>query len=220
MPDILDITISHPLEREYEAWLAAAIENYFESLKITGAVWAISPLDETTWPADLGVRFPAKLVGLQVKRPTIATPTTSSGKVTFDRIRWTLANPKGQSALVSSMPEIYYCFPCFINRQHRIHALSHCVFWRPNPTPPTLVWYENPRAHAVPSVSHEMRGGRFMERVVGCEIGYPAFNSELVSQFFGRLHSAVRQATEAAEPEPTRHEASAFFTTLFLAIGV
>jgi hypothetical protein len=216
---MLEITITHPLEREYEAWITHGIESYFDELNVDAAVWAISPMNEKTWPSDIGVGYPAKLVGLQIKRPTIANFPLHGSAPTFDRIKWYLASPKGQSALLSAIDDIFYCFPTFLNRTHRHQALSHCVFWRPDPgtPPPSRVWYENARAASAPSVSKEMRWGRFVERILACNIGFPAFNPDLVTQFFARMREIVRESQLEialdAQEEPTSS-----FTTLFVAI--
>lgn len=220
MTSILDISISHPLEREYEAWIISGIENYFSDIKVNAAVWAISPVDESTWPADIGVSFPAKLVGLQIKRPMLQSSGGHGTKVGFDQVKWSLANPKGQATLVSLIPEIYYCLSCFINRMHRRQSLAHCLFWRPTASPPSHVWYENPKALTAPSISHEMRWGNFVEKVLGCQIGYPAFDAELVSQFFARMRNTVRQTVKEPVLQGGADEENSSFNTLFLAVQI
>lgn len=50
--NLLEVTLSTPLEREYEAWIIRGIEQYFFSLGERVLVWAVSPSNEVNWPAD------------------------------------------------------------------------------------------------------------------------------------------------------------------------
>lgn len=218
MTTILDVKISLPLEREYESWIATGIEDYFNGLGIPSKVWAISPFVEKNWPADLGLGFPSKLIGLQVKRPLISSSLSASLKISFDRILWDLAKPAGQSALLASMPEIYYCFPCFLNREYKKVALDHSIFWRPNLPIPNRVWYENPMAHKNPTIADNMRWGRFVEQVMSCKAGYLAVNDGMISEFFDRFRSAANENSRIALSEDGGQESARSSSILFAAI--
>lgn len=220
MSDLLRITTSHPLEREFEAWIADAVENYFESVGVGATVWSVSPTDEKTWPADLGVRLPAKLVGLQVKRPTVSKSTNAASRVTYDRIQWSLVSPSGQRSLIASAPEIYYCFPCFLNRKHRRHVLAHCLFWRPNGAVPSQVWYENGNAHTAPSIADAPRWGRFVEQVVSCRIGQLVVNTDMVSTYFRELRQKLTSQESEQTAASTSDDVGSSFATTFMALEV
>lgn len=168
MSIFLQTIFTKPQEREFEAWIIHCIEEYFEQLGTARyAVWAVSPNDEAYWPADEALAVGCKLVGLQFKQAKL-----ENGPLLFDRLKWTLHQPPGQFGLIQGRPEIYYCFPTFINRKFRRRALDHCIFWRPGSAVNFNVWYDNPRARTpYRSACESMRWGRFIERILSCEIG-------------------------------------------------
>jgi hypothetical protein len=209
---LLNVVLSHPLEREYEAWVARSIEDYFVDAGIGASVWAISPADEVNWPADLAIAFPAKLLGLQIKRPYAKTPSS------FSALYWKLAQPAGQRELVLKTPEIYYCFPCFLNRNFRRVSLPHCVFWRPDHSPiPSKVWYDN--VHGRIRVADKMRWGRLIERLTNCEIGYLVDNSNAANNYIARFRQAGYMATDARRRRKWT-TAGDQLTTVFVAVPI
>ncbi len=121
---------TNPLEREFEAWLADGIRAYFKSVGVQARVWAIGPRQESLWPADQALLAEGKLVGFQVKRPTIAAPRGKGND--FSRISWRLDDPADQRYLIAKTSEILYALPLFANQDIRLSALHHFVFWRPN----------------------------------------------------------------------------------------
>ena len=167
MTNFLKARHAHPLEREYEAWIVQGIERYFADLGMEFAIWAVSPDVEAEWPADEKLLVGCKIVGLQFKQAKLAT-----GTLGFDRLKWSLHNPKGQFALIQSTPEIFYCLPTFVDRAVRFHALDHCLFWRPGDAIDHNVWYENSAAHTpYKKVRDAMRWGHFMEAMLSCTVG-------------------------------------------------
>ncbi len=196
-------TLSVPLEREHEAWIVRQIEDYFSDSGRRVKIWAVSPSDEKTWPADEHLAAEGKLVGLQFKRAHVAT---GSNPIDLSRLKWSFASPPGQFELIQRRPEIFYCLPTFINRQWQRAALQHCLFWRPEPTDPTDLnaWYENPGAltpyNALGAAPLAYRWGRFYELLSGCRIGkkigladetLPSYLAGLRSDSFRRTESAL-----------------------------
>lgn len=156
-----------PLEREFEAWVVAGIERYFKALDLEYAIWAVSPAEEVTWPADERLLFNSKIVGLQFKQAKLV-----KGDPAPDRLKWALHQPSGQFGLVQHYPQIFYCLPTFINRELREEALQHCIFWRPGNNSNMNVWYDNPQAKTpYKSEKDTMRWGRFVEGMLDCSIG-------------------------------------------------
>jgi len=127
-----------PLEREYEGWIIANIENYFETLGIRYFIRALSPNEEKNFPADELLQFPNsfKLIGIQMKRPKFRQNQNNPKK--WSDLIWEFYNPSHQYPEILNNKNIYYCLPAFTNRAFRKNALSHCYFWRPsNDTPKT-----------------------------------------------------------------------------------
>ncbi|MCM3732725.1 hypothetical protein M3196_13720 [Fictibacillus nanhaiensis] len=175
MVDILHSYLSNPLEREYESWITTQIEDYFNRLGIKFDIWAVSPLDESTWPADEHVLFNGKLLGLQFKQAKLKDKIPS-----FNRLRWDLRQPKGQFEAIQKRSEIFYALPTFINRKWRKNALEHCVFWRPNVSDVTNynLWYSNNHPsiktpyNNIANHLNAFRWGHFVELIINCNIGY------------------------------------------------
>jgi hypothetical protein len=170
---MLNTTITNPLEREYEGWIARGIEDHFATLGTGVHVVVISPRDESNWPADLAFDFATgKVLGLQLKRPYV-----HGGVKSFDRLFWGFDDPRDQMQNVKDHPEIFYCLPTFIDREYRRVALHHCVFWRPREDQaPAKGWYGSPPARrarrgAASEITHlskKDRWGLFFERVSSC----------------------------------------------------
>lgn len=187
MTNFLKARHAHPLEREYEAWIVQGIERYFTELGMEFTIWAVSPELEATWPADEKLLVGCKIVGLQFKQAKLAP-----GTLGFNRLKWTLHNPKGQFALVKSTPEIFYCLPTFVDRAVRSNALDHCLFWRPEGATDCNVWYDNPFAQTPYNrVRDAMRWGHFMEALLSCSVGVkantPAEARRHVERIYGRV---------------------------------
>ena len=170
-PSILGTKHARPLEREFEAWIVREIEDYFQEVGLSVLVWAVSPTFEKTWPADEVIGVTGKLIGLQFKQAQLTT-----GTLNFDRLKWSLREPKGQYELVQQRSEIFYALPTFINRTWARGSLNHCLFWRP----PTGVvdynaWYANPGAttphRELVRSDGSMRWGELVESVARCHIG-------------------------------------------------
>ncbi len=204
MTSLLKAHHAHPLEREYEAWIVHGIEDCLKLLGYKHAIWAVSPNLEATWPADEVLKTPGKLVGLQFKQAKLG-----SGPISPDRLKWTLNKPPGQFELVQKNTEIFYCLPTFVNRDSRVRALDHCVFWRPDDTVDYNVWYDNPAA-ATPykKVRDAMRWGHFLESLLYCQIGKrldsaTAMHSELAS-FYSKVRESLAAPREGQDNAPSR----------------
>lgn len=190
---MLDIYYSVPLEREYEAWIMAAIEIFLKERGLSCSTFAVSPFIEPMFPADEIVLYKGKLVGLQFKQPHL--PTGTKPPISSDRLRWTFHSPKGQFSLVQSIDYIYYALPTFLDRRYANHALHHTLFWRPS-TSDMNAWYDNPKA-ATPSkkIMNEMRWGLFFEGIVQCPIGTKVEENGLLSQLFPELVTKISNIT-------------------------
>ena len=168
----LDIKFSTPLEREYEAWIIQGIEDYFMSLGVKVAIWAVSPDEEVSWPADEKLVVGKKLVGLQLKK--VEYKDNGKRPKDFGRLNWKFHNPPGQFDLVVKFPEIFYCLPTFVNRELKRQAIHHCLFWRPNQDEKRDLnaWYDNGHARTpYKSIAKSPRWGLFIEQVIGCSVG-------------------------------------------------
>jgi len=189
MLPLLKATHAHPLEREYEGWIVAGIERYFESLKITYAIWAISPDLEATWPADERLNVEGKFVGLQFKQAKLA-----AGPLKFDRLKWSLHQPKGQFELPQATPAIFYCLPTFANRSARNEALDHCLFWRPEAAVDYNAWYDNPAALTpYKQLRNAMRWGSFVEALFACTAGVRTAGAEDALRAVKRIHALTAE---------------------------
>ncbi len=170
--DFIDASGRIPLEREYEAWIANAIERYFLMTRHRVSLFAVSPADEVSWPADEALATAGKVVGFQFKSPKLSLSRGASGSAP-DALHWGLHQPPGQFELLIAFPEIFYCLPTFTNRRYRHVALHHCLFWRP-PNKNKMAWYDNqsPRVRTRnKKLSNEMRWGYFVEQMLYCDIG-------------------------------------------------
>lgn len=169
------------------------IEEYFRSVGTPFQAWAVSPVDETTWPADESVVLDGKFFGLQFKRPDLADPRHGQLDVSLDRLKWDLGSDARQFALVKRCPEIFYCLPTFVNQQWKAVSLHHCLIWRPTRRMGARpVWYENPQIRAWNGriERHEscFRWGAFIERILECQIGIPVTQGDRHA-YFSRFKS-------------------------------
>jgi hypothetical protein len=193
MLDYLSLSWSHPLEREYEAWLVHGIEDYFLRIDSQVAVFAISPTDEKTWPADEALTVDCKVVGLQIKRPKVSRPCHPND---FSKLSWNLGNPPNQLARVLAHKEIHYVLPTFTNRTIRSQALHHTLFWRPSHGNDFQVWYKNDSPKVETSyrdVSSAPRWGLFMESIVRCDTGIVLNNGASLSEYIRSLKTGSRE---------------------------
>jgi len=86
--------ICWPLEREYEAWIISQMENYLERISTDFDVFAVSPADEKTWPADEAINFEGKIIEIGSKKyflPARPRPLMKPGGCT------TSSKPGGES---------------------------------------------------------------------------------------------------------------------------
>ena len=207
MVDLLTPQHSKPLEREYEGWLVYEIEHYFQELGLKFSIWAVSPTKEKYWPADEHLLTHGKLIGLQLKKATLATK--SGRKPDFSRLKWLLQDPKGQFELVQKRPEIFYCLPTFVNRNWRRRALDHALFWRPGEDVNYNAWYDNPNAQTpYKNLAHDplaMRWGAFYEQLVACNIGKKLDSDFSIETYLEELRQEMeRERLEEEENDESR----------------
>lgn len=204
----LDISLSRPLEREYEAWIISGIENYFSSLGIKVAIWAVSPSEEVYWPADEKILIGGKLIGLQLKKVEYknrGNPIKDYGKLT-----WQFHSPPGQFELVIKHPEIFYCLPTFVNRRYKEQALSHCLFWRPQVRGKyeKNAWYNHPNAKTIHNaIGDAARWGYFIEQAINCDIGKKVGSVESAKDYLRSIRGFVKAPAVDNENELSPDEA-------------
>jgi hypothetical protein len=197
--DYFENRISYPLEREYEAWIISQIENYLKKISIDFDVFAVSPADEKTWPADEAIDLEGKIIGLQFKRPALSAGHSAND---FSRLFWDFSNPKGQLHLVVKHPEIFYCLPTFTNRDIREEALRHCLFWRPRDGSNMRAWYNNPSRRVKTKYSEigdATRWGYFAEQLVSCKIGLLWVHNSFRNYMF-HIQGMLAEACEGQIP--------------------
>lgn len=202
MIDVLLPVFSKPIEREYEGWLVRGIEKYFQELGIFAVVWAVSPIIESTWPADEHFLTSGKIIGLQMKKASLCIRQNRNPD--FSDLHWNLYDPKGQFELIQKKNEIYYCLPTFINRKWRDKALEHCIFWRPTTAINYNTWYDNPRAKDNPyskiSVHpNALRWGYFYEKVMACDIGVRLSMDFTPHHYLSNLQRSITQELRLIE---------------------
>lgn len=199
-PALLRAVSGRPLEREFEAWVIAGIERYFDAVRWPARMWAVSPKKEGKYPADERLRFPGKLVGLQFKRPDLPGLQKGRPNLDYSTLRWDLSKPPGQFALVKAHREIYYVLPTFINRDWRKAALDHCVLWRPKQprTRRSVSYGKGKRGGAVKIDKDEdsLRWGAFVERIASCQAGQCINEREGLCLYRNRLVADICSATE------------------------
>lgn len=212
--DPLAIRHTSPLEREYEAWIVAGIEDYFKNLGMKFAIWAVSPSVEAKWPADEKLTFGAKVVGLQFKQAKLASKTPA-----FNPLKWALHQPAGQFALVQKRDEIFYCLPTFINRDYRTEALHHCLFWRPSEKIDYNAWYDNPAARTpYNKLRSEMRWGHFVELLFKCPIGKKVNSKNELDGAVQSLYAQTREYLPKKREDASRAEADLGLYALVVSI--
>ena len=197
--DFLGKNINYPLEREYEAWIINQIEKYFKKLSIDYNVFAVSPVDEKTWPADEAIDADGKIVGLQFKRPSLAPPHSQND---YTRLFWEFGKSSKQLHLVVKHSEIFYCLPTFTNREVREEALRHCLFWRPENTTDRRAWYNNPNPQVrtkYAKIGDASRWGYFAEQFISCEIGLSLTIS--FSSYMEKMREELTSTLEDVKPE-------------------
>lgn len=192
MSDLLNILWTHPLEREYEGWVAREIEDYFTSVGRAAKIFAVSPVTEKKWPADEELSAFYKVVGLQLKRPYLRGNDPAPQNLYWKLGRRTGAaqqKPSGvsgrrkRSAVTPSQFEgigasksIVYCLPTFLNQGYRRASLPHCLFWHPD-DPETPDWDNNPASATIEvdyaSIKQAQRWGYFVEALIACDRGVP-----------------------------------------------
>lgn len=203
----LQTKFSTPLEREYEAWIMQGIEDYFASFGEKVAVWAVSPNEEVSWPADQNMIIGKKLIGLQLKK--VDLKISSGDELKFGRLNWRFHSPTGQYELIEKFPEIFYCLPTFINRDLKKHALHHCLFWRPTQEVNKNAWFDNENASTpYNSIARSARWGFFLESIMDCTVGKKVSNFSDAENYV----KAVRDAMKGELPEKDEPEVEQFTT--------
>lgn len=165
----LDKQLSHPLEREFEGWIINQIELDLDSKGVSYAIFAVPPDLEANFPADELSSFQGKVVGLQLKRPYLASNISD-----YSRLYWKFNSPEHQYLDIKNFNEIYYCLPTFINRDYRRKSLERCLFWRPAKSDYCFTgWYDNPRASGGQKKLNTagMKWSDFYGKIKSCEIG-------------------------------------------------
>jgi len=193
MSDLLTIKHGIPFEREYEAWIVDGIERYFENLGKSVDVWAVSPKEEKKWPADEALSINRKIIGLQMKRTHCRTLKASTRSM--DDLHWKFNNPPAQQTLLQRRDEIYYCLPTFLNRDYKLHSLSHCLFWRPHQnTNFNQGWYgRTNQSNTHSGLGNEMRWGKFIEEILECNIGKRIPSGQSTSSYVKSLIEDMRE---------------------------
>lgn len=195
--DYLARRISYPLEREYEAWIIHQIEHYFRGLGVPVSIFAVSPTDEKTWPADEVVDVNGKIVGLQFKKPQLTIPCAPND---FTRLHWDFSPQQLQRVVVHA--EIFFCLPTFMNRDVRDEALRQCLFWRPPDATDHRAWYENTNPQVKTQhvrICDAPRWGLFVEQFIRCQIGRKLERM----RFSSYMRSLLLTPTEDREQEST-----------------
>jgi hypothetical protein len=201
--DLLNPVLALPLEREFEGWITWKVLDYFEDAGRDVRLWAVSPHDEATWPADEHVWLPGKIIGLQFKRPALAPLLAVQTFAEYDRLHWDLGADPDQFKLVKETPEIFYCLPTFVNRDWRKDSLHHCIFWRPTRKMAARpIWYENPLVNGwsgrIDRHANTFRWGGVIERLQNCEFGYKV-EEESAADFREHLRTQFDAAGLLAE---------------------
>ena len=193
----LQTYLTKPLEREYEAWFVTALEAYFEAKGRDFRIWAVSPSDESTWPADEHLSTEEKLVGLQFKQAKLALPEVPDPD--FDRLNWTFSQPSKQFELIQRCPEIFYCLPTFLNRKWKEAVLDHSILWRPEPGDEVNynAWYNNPAARtpykALNTHFTALRWGEFYEKLLACQAGIVLSGNRSLTRYLQALRSLLQE---------------------------
>jgi hypothetical protein len=199
----LQTYLTAPLEREYESWFVSGLDRYFGAAGRPFRIWAVSPSDEATWPADEHLLAEEKLLGLQFKQAKLA-PNAGSDPA-FDRLSWSFAQPPKQFELIQQRREIFYCLPTFVNRRWKDWALDHSILWRPRPTDPVdhNAWYNNPSAstpyRALTSHAQSLRWGQFYEALLECRLGIFLTGKRSLRGYLAALQSMIRELTPNGE---------------------
>lgn len=200
--DFLLVHNNIPIEREFEAWVVRGIENYLERLGVAYSVFAVSPAEESTWPADEALQVGGKLVGFQVKRPNLASRAQIVPN-DFSRLYWSFHQPPGQMGLVSAQPEIVFALPTFTNRSLRNQALDHCLFWSPPNDSDKTAWYKNTKKNVQTQyndLSTAPRWGKFAEGLFECTEGL-VLGERSVSDYLAEVRETLlrHEREESAE---------------------
>ena len=81
--DLLNTILARPLEREFEGWITWKMLDYFDEVGRDVRLWAVSPADENTWPADEHLWLPGKMHWVAVQEARIGS---SIGSPSFPRV--------------------------------------------------------------------------------------------------------------------------------------
>lgn len=197
MNPVLDLRSSPiPLEREYEAWLVRALEDYFESVGAYYFIRAVSPIsEEKSWPGDQLVFMSGKVFGLQVKRPNLQSTEllrTKAGEPRSRRECLHFTLEREQKARVVKIGEIYYALPTFLSRDYRRSCLHHFEFWRPRKSHSGDISICHPRGRATAA---GVRWGTLIERVLECNVGRRVDSVRALEAWF----SEIREASPTAD---------------------
>ncbi|MBG0761949.1 hypothetical protein BOO22_21390 [Vibrio cidicii] len=189
-----NIKHSVPMEREYEGWIVAEIESYFEALGIKCSIWAVGVQAEKYWPADEQLLANGAFIGLQMKKAEL-----SSGKV--KKLKWSFSQPSQQLADILKFDDIYYCLPTFINRDVKKVCLHHCIFWRPKTAQRKTGWYYNLSARVASSYRRmftKMRWGLFSELLIEGHIGKKFSSSKQANEYLSEVVARAKNVEDGS----------------------
>lgn len=136
------------------------------------------------------MEFRSKFFGLQFKRSYPAG----------NEAQWNIDATSPQHINVCAAPEIFYALPSYINRDLRLTALHHCLFWRPcdcccqMPTSPFCI-SGTTQTHSDLSACgcvNAMRWGDFVEALYRCELIDPVEPGADTRQAFEKILSVFR----------------------------
>lgn len=186
-----NIKHSPPMEREYEGWIVAEIESYFENLGISCSIWAVGVQSEKYWPADEHLLANGAFIGLQMKKAMLA------GKK--NKLKWVFNKPSQQLADILKFDDIYYCLPTFINRDVKKVCLHHCIFWRPTTAQRKTGWYYNLNAKVKSSYRRmfiKMRWGLFSELLIEGRVGKRFSSSKEANKYLSEVVARAKSVED------------------------
>lgn len=164
-----------PLEREFEGWIISQIEDYFKTHGINYFIRALSPTEESNFPADELLSFSDsfKILGLQFKRPSFSTRQRESNSI--EDLKWDLGSPTNQFQNILGLSGIYYCLPIFTNRLFKVNSLGLCQFWRPTKQGNSLTYYLKGNNQ----IDDSMNWSVFIQKLMQCKIGHKLTSANL-----------------------------------------
>ncbi|GAB3636245.1 hypothetical protein GCM10027422_18350 [Hymenobacter arcticus] len=217
--ELLKTKYINPIEREYEGWIIARIEEYFLKINKKVRIFAVSPSDESAYPADEFLGFDCKIIGLQFKKASLGKMRVGQSCFDFSNVCWHLNSPSNQMPVIQKTEEIFYCLPTFTNRDYKYVALDHCLFWRPDLSMVgTTYWYSNPNvSEATGQVEQKaFRWGEFIERIYKCELGFLIKKDNLYTNIVKRKLIELAGLNDDRQPSQQNDNNSGGLYMLFI----